>query len=46
MLEHVLLKSIFLHVQGLNCGECVYELEEALNLNLLLKLGPIKEFLL
>jgi hypothetical protein len=47
----IMLEIIFLHVQGLNCWKGVYELEdhvgqEALNLNLLLKLGPIKKFLL
>jgi hypothetical protein len=49
--ENVLLENILLHVQGLNYEKCVHELKdhvghEALSLNLLLKLGPIKEFLL
>jgi hypothetical protein len=44
----MLLKKILLHVQGLNCEKNVYELkdhvrQEALNSNLLLKLGPIKK---
>jgi hypothetical protein len=26
--KHVLLKNIFLHIQGLNCGEGVYEFED------------------
>jgi hypothetical protein len=44
----VLLKSILLHVQWLNYGKFVYELEnyvgqETLSSNLLLKLGPIKK---
>ncbi len=46
-----LLGSIFLHIQMLNCGEGVYELEdrvgeETLSSNLPPKLGPIKKFLL
>jgi len=46
VLEHELFKSILLHVQGLNYGEGIYELEnhvgeETLNSNLPLKLGPI-----
>jgi hypothetical protein len=45
--KHKLFKNIPLHVQGLNCGESVYELEdhvgeEALSSNLLLELGSIK----
>jgi len=49
--EHLLLKSIILHVQGLNCGEGIYELEdhvghEALNTNLLPKRGFVKKILL
>jgi hypothetical protein len=45
--KHELFKSISLHVQGLNCGKCVYELQdhigkEALSSNLSLKLRPIK----
>jgi hypothetical protein len=49
--KHLLFKSIILHIQGLNYGENVYELEdhvghEALNSNLLPKLGLIKKFLL
>jgi hypothetical protein len=45
--EHKLFKSIPLHVQGLNCGEGVYELEDhvekkALSSNLLLELGSVK----
>jgi hypothetical protein len=48
VLKYELLKSIFLHVQTLNYGEGVYELEdrvgeEALNSNLPPKLGPIKK---
>jgi hypothetical protein len=51
VLKPVLLKNILVHVQGLNYGEGVYELEdhvgqEALNSKLLLKLGPIKKILL
>ncbi len=47
----MLLKSIFLHIQGLNYGKGIYELEDhvgqkALNSNLLLKLGLVKKFLL
>jgi hypothetical protein len=47
VLECVLLESILLHVQGLNCEEGIYELEdhvrkEALSSNLLLKLGLVK----
>jgi hypothetical protein len=47
----MLFKKILLHVQGLNCEKNVYELkdhvrQEALNSNLLLKFGPIKNFLL
>jgi len=43
----MLFKNIFLHIQGLNYREGVYELEdhvgqEILNSNLLLKLRPIK----
>ncbi len=45
--KHELFDSIPLHVQGLNCGEGVYELEdhvgeEALSSNLPLELRPIK----
>jgi hypothetical protein len=48
VLEHKLLKIFPLHVQGLNYGKCIYELEdhveeEALNSNLLSKLRPIKK---
>jgi hypothetical protein len=44
----VLFENIFLHIQGLNCGKCVYELEdhvgqEALSLNLLPKLRLVKK---
>jgi hypothetical protein len=47
--KHELFESIPLHVQGLNYGKGIYELEdcvgeEALSLNLMLKLGPIKKF--
>lgn len=47
MLECLPLESILLHIQGLNCGEGVYELEDhvgqkALNLNSLPKLGFVK----
>jgi hypothetical protein len=50
VLEHELLKNILLHVQGLNYGKNVYELEdhtgeEKLNSNLPLKLGPINKIL-
>jgi hypothetical protein len=49
--KHELLENIMLHVQALNYGEYVYELEnrveeKALSLNLTLELGPIKKFLL
>jgi hypothetical protein len=49
--KYMLLKSIFLHIQGLNYGKGIYELEDhvgqkALNSNLLLKLGLVKKFLL
>ncbi len=48
MPKHMLLESIFLHVQGLNYKESVYELEdhvgqEALSSNLLLNLGLVKK---
>jgi hypothetical protein len=48
--EHKLFKNIPLHVQGLNCGEGVYELEdhvgeETLSSNLLLELGSIKRII-
>jgi hypothetical protein len=51
VLKRLLFDSILLHVQGLNCGKGVYELEdnvgqEALSLNLMPKLGLIKKFLL
>jgi hypothetical protein len=44
----ILFKNILLHIQGLNCEKCVYELEdhvgqEAFNLNWLLKLGLVKK---
>ncbi len=47
VLERLLLESIILHVQGLNYGEKVYELEDhvgqkALSLNSLPKLGFVK----
>ncbi len=47
MPKHLLFENILLHIQGLKCGENVYELEdhvghEALNSNLLAKLGLIK----
>ncbi len=47
MLKCVLLESIFLHIQGLNCRESIYELEyhvehETLSLNLLPKLKFVK----
>ncbi len=47
VLEHKLLERIPLHIQGLNYGKGVYELEdhvgeEALSSNLL-KLGPVKK---
>jgi hypothetical protein len=48
--EQELLESIPLHIQGLNYGECIYELEDhvgekALSSNLsLFKLEPIKKF--
>jgi hypothetical protein len=43
-------KNIPLHVQGLNCGEGVYELEdhvgeETLSSNLLLELGSVKRII-
>jgi len=45
--KHKLFENIPLHVQKLNCKECIYELkdhvgEEALSLNLLLKLRLAK----
>jgi hypothetical protein len=48
VLQRKLLKSIPLHVLGLNYGEGIYELndcvgEEALSSNLPPKLGPIKK---
>jgi hypothetical protein len=48
--EHKLFKNIPLHVQGLNCGEGVYELEdhvgeETLSSNLLLELGSVKRII-
>jgi hypothetical protein len=49
VLEHELLESIPLHIQGLNNGKCIYELEDhvgekALSSNLWLsKLEPIKK---
>jgi hypothetical protein len=51
MLKCLLLDSILLHAQGLNCGKGVYELEdnvgqEALSSNLMQKLGFIKKFFL
>ncbi len=47
MPERLLFKSIFLHIQGLNYGKGVHELEdhvghETLSSNLLPKLGFIK----
>jgi hypothetical protein len=49
--KHKVFKNIPLHVQGLNYGEGVYELEDcvgekALSSNLPLKLHPLKKFLL
>jgi hypothetical protein len=51
VLERMLLDNILLHVQGLNCEKCVYELEDnveqkALNLNLMSKLRLTKKILL
>jgi len=48
--EHKLFKNIPLHVQGLNYGEGVYELEdhvgeETLSSNLLLELGSVKRII-
>jgi hypothetical protein len=48
VLKCMLFKNILLHVQGLNCREGIYKLEdhvgqEALNSNLLLKLELVKK---
>jgi len=50
VLKRLLFKSILFHIQGLNYGEGVYELEDhvrqrALSLNLLPKLGFVKKIL-
>jgi hypothetical protein len=51
VLEHVLFKIIFLHIQGLHCREGIFDLEdhvgqEALSSNLLPKIRFVKKFLL
>ncbi len=51
VLKYELFKSILIHVQGLNYGESIYELEdhvgeETLNSNLPFKLGPINWIIL
>jgi hypothetical protein len=51
VLEHVLFKIILLRIQGLHCGEGIFDLEdhveqEALSSNLLPKIGFVKKFLL
>ncbi len=47
VLKRMLFENILLHVQGLNCGENIYELkdhvgQEAFSSNLLLKFGLVK----
>jgi len=49
VLEHVLLKIILLHIQGLHCGEGIFDMEdhvgqEALSSNLLPKLEFVKKY--
>jgi hypothetical protein len=48
VLKRMLFENILLHVQGLNCGEDIYELkhhvgQESSNSNLLLKFGIVKK---
>jgi hypothetical protein len=50
VLERLPFENIFFHIQGLNYGEGVYELEDhvgqgALSLNLLPRLGFVKRIL-